>query len=699
MLLVPLALLLVLVVPLSAQAPAPAAGFTPSNYAQLRSLDSQLLASMDTARLQTDVRTLASWARVAGSPGQAQSADYVLREMAVAGLDTSRAQFRVWLPYPDSTVVERLEPQLMNLPVRLALEERPVPGDTASASSGWRAMNGYSGAGDVRGDLVYVNYGLAADYKTLDSLGLSVKGKVVLARYGRSFRGIKAREAERNGALALLLYSDPADDGYVRGDVYPVGPMRNPEAVQRGSIYLNDGDPSTPGWPSTADARRVPLDSMSVPRIPVVPLSYQNAMQLLGALTTGVVPQPWQGGLPVRYHTGRGEVKVRVGLWREEGERAMKPIINTFGTLRGSEFPDELVLIGGHRDSWGPGAADNASGTATVLEVARAFAAAAKAGHSPRRTLVFATWDAEEWGLIGSTEWVEQEAQRLGRHAIAYVNLDMMATGRSFGAEGSSTLHALLREVTQLVQQPGESVSVFRRWSMAYGANTQPTIDDLGGGSDYTGFYNHLGIASLGLGFGGPEGIYHSTYDTPRYVERFGDPGYLSHRAGAQLSALILARVANADIVPLDYVGWAKRLAEVVTTFEQDAGARARELPFADLKKAIKELEKEAGQVRDARDRLLASGRTPAQSDSLTHALLTVERALVRRGGIPGRPFMQNLLFASDRDDGYATVALPGITEALRDGNVPLARSEVTDLTARVRTATERLREAKKLVK
>lgn len=685
--------------PAQAQAPRTAAGFTPSAHARLRSLDSLLLANVDTARLGAAVRTLSGWARVAGTPGQQHSADYVLREMASAGLDTSRADFRIWLPYPDSTVVERLEPQLMRLPLRLALEERPIPGDSASAFSTWRAMNGYAGAGDVRGDLVYVNYGLAQDYQTLDSLGVSAKGKVVLARYGRSFRGIKAREAERNGALALLLYSDPADDGYVRGDVYPQGPMRHPEAVQRGSVYLGDGDPSTPGWASVAGARRVPAESLAVPRIPVVPIGYQNAMHFLAALTQGSVPQSWQGGLPLRYHTGKGEVKARVGLWREEGERAFKQITNTFGTLQGSEFPDELVLIGGHRDSWGPGAADNASGTATVLEVARSFAAAARAGYRPKRTLVFATWDAEEWGLIGSSEWVEQEAERLAAHAIAYINLDMMATGRDFGAEASGSLHALLREVTHLVRAPGDTVAVFERWSAPRGPRrAEPPIDDLGGGSDYTGFYNHLGIASLGLGFGGPQGIYHSSYDTPDYVERFGDPGYRSHRAAAQVSALLLARLAFADVVPLDYVDWARRMADVVAEVERDAGTSARSLPLAELKSAIRELQSAAEQLRNARDRRLAGDHAPTQSDSLTRVLVSVERAVVRNGGIPGRPFMQNLLFASDRDDGYATVALPAITEALRDRDQALARREVLDLTLRIRTATDRLQEARKLL-
>ncbi|HEX5632569.1 MAG TPA: M28 family peptidase, partial [Gemmatimonadales bacterium] len=356
----------------------------------------------DTARLRAIVRALSSHARVAGSPGSDSGAAYVLSQLAGAPFETSTASFRVYLPLQDSAIVEV---SAGGAPERLALEEPVLPDDPYSHGSAWPAMNGSSGSGDVRAPLVYANYGLEADYRTLDSLGVDVRGRVIVARYGRGFRGIKARDAERRGAAALLLYSDPADDGFVQGDPYPVGPMRPPGGIQRGSIKNQPGDPSTPLWSSTPDARRLSEPEMEAVRIPVLPIGYGNAARLLGLLTQGELPQSWQGGLPFRYHTHGAGVEVRVATYVESGDRAYKTITNTVATIVGREFPDEIVVVGGHRDSWGPGAADNASGTASVLEAARLLAEAARRGEGPRRTVVFATWDAEERGLIGSTEW------------------------------------------------------------------------------------------------------------------------------------------------------------------------------------------------------------------------------------------------------------------------------------------------------
>jgi N-acetylated-alpha-linked acidic dipeptidase len=384
--------------PLAASGQAPITGFTPAGAVREAALEARLVAVPDTASARRHARTLAARPHVAGTPAQRATADYVLRSMAGYGLDTMRVAFRVYLPYHDSTVVERLTPTRK----RLDLTEPAVPGDPTTGLVRWPAMNGNAGAGDVRAPLIYVNYGLPTDYATLDSLGVSVKGRIVIARYGRSFRGIKAREAEAHGAIGLLIYSDPLDDGFAQGDVYPEGPMRPSAGVQRGSIYNGQGDPTTPGWASTAEAPRRPLDSLPVPKIPVVPISYGNAEQLLRDMRGPSVPSGWQGGLPFRYHLGDERVRARVALWPERGERAFKTIENTFGIIRGSQFPDEMVIVGGHRDSWGPGAADNVSGVVSILEAARAWGEALKAGERPLRTIVFATWDAEEWGLVGS---------------------------------------------------------------------------------------------------------------------------------------------------------------------------------------------------------------------------------------------------------------------------------------------------------
>ena len=676
----------------------PIPGYMTTTADRQRTLEGSLVAGADTAMLQRHVRRLAGWARVAGSTGSQAAAEYVLSAFAAYGLDTVRAEFEVYLPHQDSAIVELLRPASEGGTLRLSLEEPPVAGDPESVSAIWPVMNGQSGVGDVQAPLVYVNRGLPADYRTLDSLGISVRGTIAIARYGGSFRGIKAREAERHGAVALLLYSDPADDGFTLGDVYPTGPMRGPDGVQRGSLFNGKGDPATPNW-SSADGRRLPEDSLEVPRIPVVPMGYRNAAQLLGGIVAGSLPQSWQGGLPFRYHTGPGTTRVRVAVWAARGPRAQRTIVNALGVLRGSDFPDELVVLGGHRDSWGPGAADNASGTASVLEAARLLGAAARQGMRPRRTIIFATWDAEEWGLIGSTEWGEREADRLTRHALAYLNQDMPAFGTRFSAAASPTLAGVLRDVASLVPQPGDTASVLSAWRAASG-DSVPPVGDLTGGSDFAVFYNHLGVASISFGFGGPMGVYHSAYDTPAFMERFGDPGYRSHRAAAALSAVLAARLANADVVPFDYAAWGRRIGAFVQQARTRAGARAGEAGFAALMQRATEVTKAGEQVLAARDRALARGTLqPSALVAANAALRRAERSVVVQGGIPGRAWMQNVLLATDRDDGYGNTPLPGITEALADGDTARARAQAGAVAKALERARQALEEARRALR
>jgi N-acetylated-alpha-linked acidic dipeptidase len=673
-------------------------GFAAVSAERQRALETSLVAGADTAELRRHVRTLGAWARVAGSPGSSAAAEYVLEQFASFGLEPVRSEFEVYLPHQDSAVVELLRPPAEGGRVRLSLEEPPVAGDPESTSAAWPVLNGFSGVGDVQAPLVYVNFGLPADYRTLDSLGVSARGAIVIARYGGSFRGIKAREAERHGAVALILYSDPAEDGFTHGDVYPMGPMRSPDGVQRGSLNNRAGDASTPDW-TAADGRHLPDDSLLVPRLPVVPVGYRNAAVLLSGIATGAIPQAWQGGLPFRYHTGPGTARVRVAVWAARGPRARRTIVNALGVLRGSEFPDELVVVGAHRDSWGPGAADNASGTASVLEAARLLGVAARQGMRPRRSIVFATWDAEEWGLIGSTEWGEREADRLTKHAVAYVNQDMPAFGKRFGAAASPTLAGMLRDVAALVRQPGDTMSVLAAWRSAAG-DSVPPVGDLTGGSDFAVFYNHLGIASIGFGFGGPMGVYHSAYDTPSYMERFGDPGYRSHRAAATLTAVLVARLANADVVPFDFAAWGGQVLSFVREARTRAGARANEVGFAALEQRATDIARLGEELLSARDRAVARGTvTRAALSAANTALRQVERSLVRPGGIPDRPWMQNVLLASDRNDGYGKTPLPGITEALVDGDLARARAQadaVAEGLDRARRAIEDARQALK---
>jgi len=660
-------------------------GFTPTGAAREAALEARLTAVPDTASARRHARTLAARPHVAGTPAQRATADHVLRSMASYGLDTMRVAFRVYLPYHDSTIVERLTPTRK----RLDLTEPAVPGDPTTGLVRWPAMNGNAGAGDVRAPLIYVNYGLPTDYATLDSLGVSVKGRIVIARYGRSFRGIKAREAEAHGAIGLLIYSDPLDDGFAQGDVYPEGPMRPPAGVQRGSIYNGQGDPTTPGWASTPGAPRRPLDSLPVPKIPVVPISYGNAEHLLRDMRGPSVPSGWQGGLPFRYHLGDERVRARVALWPERGERAFKTIENTFGIIRGSQFPDEMVIVGGHRDSWGPGAADNVSGVVSILEAARAWGEALTSGERPLRTIVFATWDAEEWGLVGSTEWVELMRDSLSANAVAYLNQDVAASGRSFGSSGTASLHGLMRETVRGIAQPGDTVSIYRDWARrtTTSQRPEPPMGDLGGGSDFFGFYNHLGLPSFDFGFGGPGGVYHSAYDTYTWMERFGDPGYLSHAAAGRLSAVLLGRLANAAVVPLDHGALGAYLVTLVERTRREPGAASVAVDLDAVADAARELERAGQRFVAARDAVLAAEAPGGALVEANRLLRRVEPLLARPSGLIGRPQLRNLVFAADRDNGYANVQFPGVVEALRDRNMTRAGAEARDLASRIRAA------------
>src|SRR5690606_35852040 len=380
---------------LAAQDPAAGAteGYAPATAERQRTAEQAVIAIPDSAVARRHARALTREAHVAGTPAQERTRDYVLQAMRDAGLEAEARPYEIFLPHATQVRVWRLGADSLEL----SLEEPPIPDDPDTALPQYPTVNGYSGAGDVSAEVVYVNYGLIEDYARLDSLGVSVEGRIAVARYGRSYRGIKAREAERNGAVGLIIYSDPIEDGFARGEVYPEGPMRPPQAVQRGSVMNGIGDPTTPGWASVEGARRLPYDSLPVPRIPVVPLSYENAALLLEGLRGTDIPPQWQGGLPFRYHVGPGPVRARVSVTDDRAERPYKTIWNTLGTIRGTDFPDEVIVSGAHRDAWGPGGADDVSGTVSVMEAARAVGELVRQGIRPRRTLVFATWDAEEW--------------------------------------------------------------------------------------------------------------------------------------------------------------------------------------------------------------------------------------------------------------------------------------------------------------
>lgn len=669
-------------------------GYAPQDAQRERALEASAIARPDPSQARSDSRVLSSEVHIAGTPAQVRTRDFVIDAFKRWGLQTEVRGYDVWMPFTTEMQAWEVAPDTQVL----HLAEGPVPEDTTS----WTAQeavisNGYSGTGDVTAPLVYVNYGLIEDYAQLDSMGVSVKGKIAIARYGRSYRGIKAREAEKRGAIGLIIYSDPQDDGYTRGDVYPEGPMRPPQGVQRGSVLNPDGDPSTPGYPSLPGAKRIPLDQMDVSHIPVIPMSYGNAARLLSGLRGAQVPQPWQGGLPFRYHAGPGPVAVHLIVHSDTATAAIKRIFDAFGIVKGTEFPDEMVVIGGHRDAWGPGAGDNVSGTVSIMEAARAIAEEIRAGYRPKRTIVFASWDAEEWGLLGSTEYVEDDSLRLQHGAVAYFNQDVAAEGVRFGGGGSPSLRGVLRDVARHVTDPSGGGSVYDVWRKRSGvaAGAEPRMGDPGGGSDFAGFYNHLGIPIAEWGFGGPGGIYHSLYDSFHWMVKFGDPTFAYHAAAARIGAAMVMRLADADILPYDYVEYAHTMQGYLPALTQSLQTRGWDTSVTPLATALDHMEHAASTFTSVRDSVLARGApSRAAAQRVNAALLRVERSLIRPNGLRSRPWFRNLIYAADEDNGYANMVFPSVNEAIRAGDRALTEQEITDLAKRFDAATQAIVDA-----
>ncbi len=673
-------------------------GYSPASAATQRTAEQDAIRGPAPARAKTHSAVLSKEPHVAGTPAQKRTADYVIAQMKAMGLETELRRYDVWLPHATSVKITRMgrDTTVLNL------SEPAIPGDPVTAMKQYLTVNGSSAAGVGQGELVFANFGLIEDYAVLDSMGVSVKGKVVMARYGRSFRGIKAREAEKRGAVALLIYTDPLDDGFARGDVYPEGPMRPSRGLQRGSVFNGAGDPRTPGYASTPGAPRIPLEQTALPKIPVVPISAANAELLMNQVRGTDIPANWQGGLSLRYHVGPGPVRVKVEVTTDAATDGTKAIYNTLGYLRGSEFPDEYVYIGGHRDAWGPGAADNISGTVSVLEAAQSLADMAKRGIRPKRTIVFATWDAEEWGLVGSSEFVEEDSLRLQKGAVAYLNQDVAAQGSQFGGGGTPSLRAVLRDVVKQVPVPKGTGSVYDSWRSTSGTRAdtlEPPMGDPGGGSDFAGFYNHLGIPIAEWGFGGPAGTYHSAYDTHAWMERFGDPGFLYHATAARIGAAMALRIANAEILPYDYAEFARTMRGYLPALRRGFGAKGWDsTAVAPLAAAITRLERSAQAFAATRDSMLTQGVARPVQAGTNAALLKVERAFARPSGLKGRPWYRSLIYVADIDNGYANMNFPGVNEAVRAGDRALALTEITDLTQRFGDAANAIDEARRLL-
>lgn len=656
---------------------------------------------------------------VAGTPQEKKLAEFVLARFKDLGLEAEMVRYDVFLNHPKRVSLKLVEP----VEAELRLVEDPYDVDKDSTPRGvFPGFHGYGASGQAAGQVVYVNYGTPADYERLRGLGVSVEGRVALVRYGAVFRGLKVKEAQERGASGVLIYSDPADDGYMRGDVYPDGPMRPPSAIQRGSVQflsLGPGDPSTPGYPSTAGAKRLTREQMTtLPKIPSLPIGYGEAEKILRRLGGPRVPDEWQGGLPFSYHVGPGGAAVAMDVQMDEG---LKPIFNVIARIPGASEPERLVVLGNHRDAWTHGAVDPNSGTAAMLEMARGLAAALRTGWRPRRTILLASWDAEEYGLVGSTEWAEEHAAELQRNAVAYLNCDVAVTGPNLGLGGVPSLRDVARAAAGDVAEPQRGGSVGAAWERRLQAEWareapvaladakapfEPRLSPLGSGSDYTAFLDHLGVPSLDMGFSGAYGVYHAVYDDFRWMERYGDPGFLYHAAAARLWGLMAMRLASAEVLPLRFSGYASALQDDLDALRREAvrrsrvpldpaaGARPAIAPdFGAVLQALRELG-EAGAAADrAADAAQQAGDASA-ARRVNDALLQVERAFLNADGLPRRAWFRHMLIAPGTTTGYAPWPFPGLQQAVEDRDAALFASEAGRVAAALRAGAARLREA-----
>lgn len=698
---------------LSAQdAAKPPVGFSKASAEALAKYERIMLDTPSPANARKWLEALTAEPHVAGTPAEKKVADYVRDRLTEFGLSVETIKYDVFLNHP------KLVSLTMTAPSRqeLALKEDVIPQDKVTGSPGqFPGFHGYGASGVAAGQVIYVNYGAPADHERLKAMGLSVDGKIVLVRYGGAFRGLKVKEAQERGAIGVLIYSDPADDGYMRGDVYPDGPMRPASAIQRGSVqYLSiqPGDPSTPGGiPSIDGAKRITRDQMTnLPKIPSLPIAYREAEKLLRNLGGPRVPNEWQGGLPFSYHVGPGGAAVEMKVEMDEG---LKPIYNVMATIPGTT--DQVLVVGNHRDAWTPGAIDPNSGSAAMLEVARSLGVALKAGWKPKRTIILGSWDAEEYGLVGSTEWVEANAAMLSQKAVAYLNIDSAVLGADFNASGVPSMRDVLREVARAVPDPKKGGSVGALWeSRAKAAWAQRTpvtvggpdrefdqqLDRLGSGSDYTAFLDFLGVPSTDMGFSGPSGVYHSVYDNFRWMSLYGDPDFVYHQAAARLMGLLTMRVASADVVPLRFSNYARALREDLDEIRTDVTRRARTatgtpfLPdFAPIVTALTELEA-AGVAADASaDRVIAAGDAAAAA-RISDVLSQVERAFLNPQGLPGRPWFKHQLIGPGLTTGYAPWPYPALREAVEKKDATMFGVELKKVVAAIQAGTAKLKQA-----
>ena len=663
--------------PLFAQTSSTLRGFTPAHSIVQKKYEAAFKQLTSSEICRRELRYLSEEPHLAGTENSYKIAQYLHDKYQEYGLDAQIYEYEVYLPYPIEVRVEMIAPTHY----LAAGKEESWEWDKDSYETNIVVgYNAYSPDGDVTADLVYVNKGLPDDYQKLAEMGISVEGKIAIARYGGSYRGVKAKIAGEQGAIGLIIYSDPADDGYMKGDTYPRGPWRSADAIQRGTvkyIFQYAGDPLTPGWASTKAAHRIPItEATDLPQIPVAPLAYRDAEPLLRALAGPNVPRGWQGGLPFAYHIGPGLAKVRLKVRSEHKNR---PIYNVIAKLEGVESPDQWVILGNHHDAWVYGAADPGSGTASLLEVARCLGQLAKEGHRPKRTIVFASWDAEEFGIVGSTEWVEDLKVELQQKAIAYLNVDIATTGTEFYASAVPSLKPLVKEVAQTVMDPQTHQTVYEAWRQDQ-ENHVPRVGNLGSGSDHSPFIGHLGIPSISMGFYGPYGVYHAMQDTYYWMEHFGDPTFRYHVAMTQIWGILALRLADADILPFDYAAYADELLSHLKALQNEnkQSTITKDRPER-LRALLREWEITAADLHKDLSTRLESGE-PVETEKINRSLQGLEQILTSESGLSLRPWFKHLAYAPGLHSGYAAVIFPGIQDALEMSDEEQASIEVDRL-------------------
>jgi N-acetylated-alpha-linked acidic dipeptidase len=663
-------------------------------------IEEKFLEVPDAKLAGEELKTLTTEPHLAATPEDHKTAEFVAQKFRAAGLETEIVPYRVLLNWPKAERVEAYAPdgrQLMTGPTPEHVEGDPLADNPRVVMP----FNGSSASGDVTGEVVYANYGRLEDFDELAAQHIDLHGKIVIARYGGNFRGIKVYIAEQRGAAGVLIYSDPQDDGYYKGDAWPNGPWRPETGVQRGSVQnlsRYPGDPQTPGVASTPDlpdSARLPADNTGdQPKIISIPISYHDAAPILQALKGPGVPQGWQGALPFRYHLGPGGVKVHLV---SEQDYQVRTIWDVVGKIKGAELPDDWVVVGNHRDAWVYGAVDPNSGTASMLEAVHGVSSLLKQGWRPKRSLLFCSWDAEEEGLIGSTEWVEQHAKELDR-AVAYFNVDVAVSGPDFSAAAVPSLKQFIRELTRSVSSPMGS-TVFQQWKNNRSAanehrasNAPPApgeevhVGDLGSGSDFTPFLQHVGVPSTDIGSGGPYGVYHSAFDNYSWFVANADPHFVYLQQMARVLGLEAIRMADTDVLPYDYVTYAREISAYIEAAKhKSADLKLTSLDFAPAEEAAK-------QFAAAAEKVHALQSSPsADTSQLNQSLRRAESDLISPAGLPNRPWYKHTIYAPGEYTGYAAVVIPGVNEAMDAHDESRAAQQLTALAQALDRAAQTL--------